>query len=472
MADFGAPSFSLGLDLDFESENPPEEEPACEPPPEHSIDVSSQSFEEDEHIQEQTLKPNIQVEDSPPILKRLRRGPSSQSSGVQKREPMFISSTVDDDIEDFSSQEDSPRDTHSSVQNRSAWSTTKFTLPCHRVLPNQWVSKPKAQKDTPCSNASASTSLDPSEKKMMFPKLTISPLRRFQLLDSDSDDLSAGDDLYKDASTVDSSGKKRQRSPSQFVAGNQQKKANISSATLQSEDLWKDFTPKKSLKILTPALDEFCEEYFMSVKDSNVNQRKGEDIHLSSSKACFLEKGISESIGKDGRPPAYQYFYHDDLRIQRLVRDRLPYFFPLGVKENRLDKQSDAAAIDYMSQFGHRETPGQSCAKGNKNLEQNPKRGRKNLKNSNAKEAFQASANWVNPKSCVNIPKDAGKRRVHANNRSAGHWYTNPDGRKVYVTKNGQELTGRIAYRHHRKESGAGSKKSRKKASPKKKSKR
>ncbi|PNX59378.1 hypothetical protein L195_g056749 [Trifolium pratense] len=38
----------------------------------------------------------------------------------------------------------------------------------------------------------------------------------------------------------------------------------------------------------------------------------------------------------------------------------------------------------------------------------------------------------------------------------------------VYVSKNGQELTGRNAYRHYRKESGSGFKKSKKKTSAKK----
>ncbi|MCL7040450.1 hypothetical protein MKW94_007654 [Papaver nudicaule] len=459
MADFGAPTFSLGLDLDFDSEIPPEEE-KVEPLPPDSIDLSSQ--EEEENIQEQTLIPD--VEESPPVLKRLRRGGSS--SNQCKQESVFTSSNIDDDIEDFSSQEDIPKDTHSAVQSRYAASTSKLTLPARRPLPRQRINNSKANKETQCSNASTSKSLDASEKKVKFP---ISPLRKCQLLDSDfdSDDASAGEDRNEDALMVDSSSRKRQFCSSQPVAGNQQKKAKSG----KIEDLWKDFIPQKCVKISTPALDEFCEEYFKSAKNSNVSQAMDKDIHLRTSRTCFQKVSISEGFNKDGQPPAYLYFYNDDPRIQRLVRDRLPNFSPLAGKENRVDKRSEAAAINYMSQFGHKEAATQVSGKGKKNLEKTPKRSRKNAKKSNAKEAAQHSANWVNPKSSVNTPKDAGQRRVHANNHPTGHWYTNSDGKKVYINKAGKELSGQIAYRHHKKESG-GFKKSRKKTSPKKKSKR
>lgn len=85
----------------------------------------------------------------------------------------------------------------------------------------------------------------------------------------------------------------------------------------------------------------------------------------------------------------------------------------------------------FRSQFGHKEAATPISGKGKKILEKTPKRSRKNVKKSNAKEAVQDSANWVNPKSSANIPKDAGKRRVQANNRATGHWYTNADGKKV-----------------------------------------
>ncbi|RZC65659.1 hypothetical protein C5167_009345 [Papaver somniferum] len=459
MADFGAPTFSLGLDLDFDSEIPPQDnklEAPYEPPPPDSIELSSQ--EEEVNIQQQTPIPD--VEESRPVLKRLRRGGSS-SNNQHKQESVFISSTVDDDIEDFSSQEDIPRDTRSAVQNHSVASTSKLALPARRPLPRQWMTNPKANKEIPSSKASTSKSLDASEKKVKFP---LGPVRRFPILDSDfdSDDVSSGEDQHEDAPVVDSSSRKRQFSSTQPVAG-QQKMAKSG----KIEDLWKDFTTK----ISTPALDEFCEEYFKSAENSNVNQAKDKGVHLGTSRPFFQKVAIRETFNKDGQPPAYLYFYNDDPRIQRLVRERLPYFSPLAAKENHVDKESEVAAIDYMSQFGHKEAATPISGKGKKILEKTPKRSRKNAKKSNAKEAVQDSANWVNPKSSANIPKDAGKRRVQANNRATGHWYTNADGKKIYVNKNGQELSGQIAYRHHKKEN-CGFKKSRKKTSPKKKSKR
>lgn len=45
------------------------------------------------------------------------------------------------------------------------------------------------------------------------------------------------------------------------------------------------------------------------------------------------------------------------------------------------------------------------------------------------------SSDWVEPKSCASMPKDAGKRRVQASGQSAGHWYTGSDGRKVSEKK-------------------------------------
>ena len=58
-------------------------------------------------------------------------------------------------------------------------------------------------------------------------------------------------------------------------------------------------------------------------------------------------------------------------------------------------------------------------------------KGRSKSRKSHAKEVSQAPGSWVEPKSHASTPKDAGKRRVQANGKSAGHWFTNSDGRKV-----------------------------------------
>lgn len=61
----------------------------------------------------------------------------------------------------------------------------------------------------------------------------------------------------------------------------------------------------------------------------------------------------------------------------------------------------------------------------------NSRKSRKNVKQPNNVEESQGSERWVNPKSSAGIPKDAGRRRVQAVGKSAGHWYTTGDGRKV-----------------------------------------
>ncbi|CAL5405592.1 unnamed protein product [Camellia sinensis] len=80
--------------------------------------------------------------------------------------------------------------------------------------------------------------------------------------------------------------------------------------------------------------------------------------------------------------------------------------------------------------------------------------GRKHQKKKNACEVLHGSGSSVNPKSGVGIPKDAGKRQVHTTGRSSGQWCMGPDGKGA--SENGLELMGKIAYRHYRKESGAG----------------
>lgn len=51
---------------------------------------------------------------------------------------------------------------------------------------------------------------------------------------------------------------------------------------------------------------------------------------------------------------------------------------------------------------------------------------------SNSEELLKESGSWIDPKSSFGLPKDAGKRSVHAGGQSAGHWYTSPEGKKVW----------------------------------------
>ncbi|XP_071696503.1 uncharacterized protein [Rutidosis leptorrhynchoides] len=150
--------------------------------------------------------------------------------------------------------------------------------------------------------------------------------------------------------------------------------------------------------------------------------------------------------------PAHRYFCHDDPRIQELVRSRLPNFSPLDNVTKRDFEKPSTSEIDYMGQF----KCGQSSNK---------------KKNSRKSKTEDMSDGWVNPKLGVDkvTTKRAVKRKVHGANHTPGRWLTGSDGKKVYVGKRGQELTGRVAYCQYKKESGAGFMKAKRKSSTKKK---
>ncbi|XVF03878.1 hypothetical protein REPUB_Repub05bG0031000 [Reevesia pubescens] len=276
---------------------------------------------------------------------------------------------------------------------------------------SQWSSRKKEE----ASDAPASESLEARHDGLTFPKLTVSPLRRFQLLDSDSD----CEDTGKGAHEIDPPSKGQQSTATD-------KKRKISVGIPQNEDLWKDFSPMNSFHIPTPAFDELCKEYFQSVKDKNAAQKLGRQ---TVEQLWDLD---------DPLPPAHLYFFHADPRMQKLVRSRLPFLL-LPIKR------------------GSQKGSSKNCSTSKRNKS----------KKSNAKET--ASEGWVDRKSSTAIPRNAKKRRVQASGQSAGHWYTSPEGRKVYASRSGQELSGQMADRHCRKESGAGFKRSKKKSNVEKK---
>ncbi|KAE9456644.1 hypothetical protein C3L33_11584, partial [Rhododendron williamsianum] len=415
---------------------------------------------------------DFEIPDPPRTLKRLRRGPPSESSSAaaavaQKWESVEMGcNNVDDEIEEFSSQEDRHREReHSSMPYQSGCSSSKFPLHGHGALTKQSASQRQVTKRKEASSTSASASLETSSNKLLLPKLTVSPLRRFQLIDSDSDDPSVSEDANKDTNKVDSSVKEKQCNDSNPTTS-QPKRTKASVSVSQTEDLWKDFYTEKSVHIPTPALDEFCEEYFRSGKEKNGDFVPRHDKSKSDnecSNQTFIINNDEHHLG-DPILPAHRYFFHNDPRIQKLVSSRLSYFCPLGAIHNSANKHFFSSVIDYRSQFSQGEDSKHQAA-GTSNAETSSRRGRKNSKKSTAE--VEGSESWVNPKSSRGIPKDAGKRRVHADGQSGGHWYTGPDGKKVYISNNGQELTGRIAYMHYRKESGAGFKRSKKKTAAK-----
>ncbi|CAK9175504.1 unnamed protein product [Ilex paraguariensis] len=310
-------------------------------------------------------------------------------------------------------------------------STSKFSLRGLGVLTKEPACQRKKTTKKHFSDPQVSVNMEAGSNKMMFPKLTVSPLRRFQLIDSDSDS-DFGDPCFSEGANrgtnkLDSSLKERPSSNSgQRAASIEQWKTKESVSMACTEDLWKDFCSEKGFHIPTPALDEVCEEYFRSVKDKNVAKNSNKGCHENSN----VRKN-DEQQWDVGNASVHRYFFHDDPRIQKLVRSRLPNFFPVGAVNNRGYKPPDASVIDYMGQFGNGE--GSKQADGKHNSEVGSRRSRNNSKKSKAEELPQGSGSWMNPKRCTEIPKDAGKRRVHAVGQSAGHWYTGPDGKRVTV---------------------------------------
>lgn len=459
MADFEPPSFSLGLDfeppsfslgLDFDLDSEPQS--TVLPKPSVSLTINEVDDDDDDDFEFPKLVTDPQVSDPPSSLKRLRRGSISKSEpAAQKLKLGETWCNVDDDIEDFSSQEDEPRDhpkCHSSV-----CSSSKISLQGQRVLSSQSVSRCTGRKKEASNVSSIHQSMETNPSNLVFPELTISPLRRFQLIDSDSDEPSKSEFVERESDHVDSSlSGNRQHSNADLSC---QRKTGPSTRTLKTKDLWEDFCSDTTFNIHTPALDEVCVEYFKSIKDGKRTQT--------------TKSGLTESNMQPQGPllPAHCYFFHKDPRIQKLVRDRLPNFFPLGAYNIPGENQDDASVIDYMGQFCHE---GGSKRTAQKSADAtNSRKSRKNVKQPNNVEESQGSERWVNPKSSAGIPKDAGRRRVQAVGKSAGHWYTNRDGRKVYVANNGQEFSGQSAYKCYRKESGGFNKSTKKTAGRKRK---
>ncbi|CAK8538799.1 unnamed protein product [Lathyrus sativus] len=484
MAEFEPPSFSLGLDLD---DTPPPSPPPPSPIPDPLLQVPDSD-------------PETRSDPPPRTLKRLRRGPPSSSvHHIPQPQPSYFD--ADDDIEEFSSPEKPVQGCRSSVQNqnRSICSSSKVSLRSAGVLTHSFTNSCEKNKRKHAS----------------------SPLRRFQLLDSEDDDDDSDDDMFgEDIGGVSkvglSVGQLGNRS-APFTSLEQDGKTQFD--VNQRRDLWKDPSPVKNFSVPTPAFNEMYEEYFSSAKNAEV-PRSGIGI---SENHYEMYHGVDSGLQQDEQiweaagplPPAHHYFFHDDQRIQHLVRSRLCNFSPLGV--NGVNQQQNVSHIDYIGQFDNRgasKTP--EVQKGRVNGSTSRRSKSTNL---NVQETFNASEGWVDPKissplgsgtssrkkvtkrnntkssvskrksaqSILNpsnvsgswvepksrsMPKDAGKRRVQASGQSAsqstGHWFTGPDGRKVYVSKNGQEMTGRSAYIHYRKENGTGFKKSKKKTSTKK----
>ncbi|KNA18614.1 hypothetical protein SOVF_069140 [Spinacia oleracea] len=557
MADIEPPSFSLGLDLDFEpSQNHPPIWGLPTPKIPGAVELHQKGKEKVKELEDYD-EFELRVSDSEPespeisarsLLLRLRRGGPSFPKPIST--PIFNS--VDDDIEEFSDEEIARTNDFPAPQHHSSCSSSKLPLSGCGVLVRQQesdVNNRKGKQDSSCP----STSLGSNKGKAVFPNLTASPLRRFQLLDSESDPDDPSDvHIDREASRVDFSKNNKQKeydirarfklldsesepddssdvhidreaSRVNFSKSNGQKEYSIGERfklldsesepddpsvgervdrvsngvelsknieqkefnhgshrmslekntdllppISQKQDLWKDFCVSDKCAVQTPVFDELCKEYFQAVKSSK--PAPGSHKFCSSTQELSMNDAniiLQHQDSGSVFPPSHHYFFHIDLRIQRLVRSRLPHFFPLTATDAG-SKSHKASSIDYMSQFGQDDGNRQTGRK--VSLEKSSRRGRKKSKNSSIEETSIDSGNWINPKqtASTSTPTDAARRRIHADGQSAGQWLTE-NGRKVYITKNGKELTGRLAYRHYRKESGRSFKKIKKKGAAKKK---
>ncbi|CAL5014796.1 unnamed protein product [Urochloa decumbens] len=458
-----APSFSLGIsdDDEFLPADQHHKQPRPADMPRAPSSFSLEDMDGDDFVAGYRRPESARRKTTP--LKRLRKGPMPpylapplpplKMPGPPTAEvsPMMsenaeigavLTGSLEDEIEDWTTDEDRPvRDVPPSVGSCSTSSNSKISLLNRGVLA-QAATKANTSKFTQTPNCSASKSLEESCTKKLLPKITISPMRKIYLLDSDTD---ADDELnHNKAKKPVSPVKKRQESMHKYMQEKptfQENKKPQGNTTVQKSEA------VMNNNWATPAFDEFCNEYFKSTKDAGSSRQKEGNSFCSSKvsepkysdemEGHFQQQSTSSGgvldDNLDGHPPAMNYFFHHDPMVRELVRHRLPHFFPIGAGSTRENGQSRGESLSCRGQF---------------------------------RSSAAANDEWVTPRR-IPVPTDVGKRRVHANGSQSGsgHWFTNDSGRKVYVSKNGQELTGRDAYRQYKKESGKGFSRYKKKGS-------
>lgn len=109
MANFDAPSFSLGLDFDPDSEPrlPAEDHlgRTLAPNPSASFNIIEENADEFESEQVMDSDPDTRP-DPPRVLKRLRRAADESSATKKKPEKTLVWDNGDDEIEEFSSSQE------------------------------------------------------------------------------------------------------------------------------------------------------------------------------------------------------------------------------------------------------------------------------------------------------------------------------------------------------------------------------
>lgn len=179
-----------------------------------------------------------------------------------------------------------------------------------------------------------SSSQQASCKRLFKNSTANSPIRKFVLVNSDSDDPSTTEHPDREEAMKTDIPTKRKTEASYNEPGN--------------EDLWKNFHQVKSFHVPTPAFDEVCDEYFLSIKDTLSKNQKPPTCSSPGDDVICLQPRVYKKTSQNPLPPSHQYFFHNDLRIQNLVRSRLPYFFPIGGGNNEELRHPNTSTIDYM----------------------------------------------------------------------------------------------------------------------------
>jgi hypothetical protein len=148
-------------------------------------------------------------------------------------------------------------------------------------------------------------------------------MRKIYLLDSDTD----ADDDY---------------SQNKAKSMQQNRKPQMNSTVQKSGAMMSD-------NWATPALDEFCKEYFESPKDAGFSQPKEGNTHYKASQpknsGHFQQQASSSGGEVDDGPPAMQYLYHPDPRVGDLFRNRLQHFVPIGAGSTIANEQNRAKSL-------------------------------------------------------------------------------------------------------------------------------
>ncbi|XP_062014326.1 uncharacterized protein LOC133730827 [Rosa rugosa] len=227
------------------------------------------------------------------------------------------------------------------------------------------------------SDVPASVSLEASRKEFVFPKLTTSPLRRLQLIDSDSDEV--------------------------------------------CQEYFQSVKDK-----ITQNLER--DAYLRTNENFHETTPSGQDVEQLWNVA-------------DPLPPAHHYFFHDDPKIRNLVCSRLPNFSPLGGNQqtgvsvidymvqfsngeaskrtvNRRQNISNISNVEEVLHGSGNWVNPKGKAKQKGSVKRSVNKGRNKSVKSNTGNMEHASGNWVEPRI------SASKKRIQANAQSSGEWYT------------------------------------------------